>query len=191
MYTTTQSKISAMTLIEVVIAILIFGIWISSIYQAIAQSTSSMYHSQQKMQAILLAKEAVDIIRYNQKRALQEGIGRDCLVWEQTQWSIQCNQTVLPSNQLIHRITIGYPSTITYSIAAWEQSYLAIETLNNQLQIQTVPQQDASFRRMIEFTEHDAYVWYTDRIVALTATVAYGNNFQFEEQIHTIITKNQ
>jgi hypothetical protein len=44
-----------------------------------------MYHSQQKMQAILLAKEAIDIVRYNQKRAIQEGIGRDCLVWKKEQ----------------------------------------------------------------------------------------------------------
>lgn len=191
MHTKTLSNISAMTLIEVVIAILIFGIWISSIYQAIAQSTSSMYHSQQKMQAILLAKEAIDIVRYNQKRAIQEGIGRDCLVWKKEQWSTNCSQKILSNNQLIHRIIITYPTVEEYTISAWEQSYLSIKTDDNQTAITTVSPNDASFRRIIEFSEHDSYVWYTDRIIALKVTVSYGNNFQFQEEIHTMVTKNQ
>jgi Tfp pilus assembly protein PilV len=57
-----------MTLIEVLLALIIFGVGILSIMAALSQTISSLQESRLQTQATMLAKEAIDLTIYHKNQ---------------------------------------------------------------------------------------------------------------------------
>jgi type II secretory pathway pseudopilin PulG len=102
-------RFSWMTLIEVLLAMIIFGIWIMSIFSAISWSIGSLQESSKRTTAILLAKEWIDIVLYNKNKALLYGLPWNCAkISEDTRQDMICEHNLLEDWETIATYAINY-----------------------------------------------------------------------------------
>ncbi len=166
------------TIIEILIAIIIFGIGIMSLLRAIVYFVASSDEVKQKAVAIMLAKEAIDII-YNQ---------RDTNVMRSVRWDCASIDAIKPEacayrfeSGKTYRVEFNGFSWFTISNAAltstwssWNQLYIHT---NNWVDVYTheVNDNPSPFARYIQFSPADfgGTGLSTDHVLKITVNVPY------------------
>lgn len=74
-----KKPLLALTLIEVLIAIVVFSIWILAVLQSITSNMATTVYNSQRTQATLLAKEALELTFHKRDSNILTWMPRDCL----------------------------------------------------------------------------------------------------------------
>lgn len=90
-------KIHAISLVEVMIAIYIFGVGILVILRMLVSNISRLYDIKIKDTAVSLAKESMDIIYHMRDSNMEKGMSRDCASVVYSGWSWICAYSLLSS----------------------------------------------------------------------------------------------
>lgn len=107
-------KISAISLIEVLIAIYIFGIGILVILRMLISNISWLYDLRAKDTAVSLWKEAIDIVFHLRDSNIEKGMTRDCVSVLFTWWGWICEDDFLTSS--LNRYRLDWSLTWMYQL---------------------------------------------------------------------------
>lgn len=166
------------TVIEILIAIIIFGIGIMSLLRAIVYFVASSDEVKQKAVAIMLAKEAIDAV-YNQRDTnLMRSVRWDCasidaLKPEACAYRFESGKTYRVEFNWLTWFSISNP-TMTWTWTTWNQLY--IHTINGvTMYTHEVNNNPSPFMRYIEFSQADLWgSWFsTDHVLKITVNVPY------------------
>lgn len=166
------------TVIEILIAIIIFGIGIMSLLRAIVYFVESSDEVKQKAVAIMLAKEAIDAI-YNQRDTnLLRSVRWDCasidpLKPEACAYRFESGKTYRVEFNWFTGFTISDPA-LTSTWSTWNQLYIHT---NNWVDMYTheVNTNPSPFTRYVEFSPADfgGTGLSTDHVLKITVNVPY------------------
>lgn len=166
------------TVIEILIAIIIFGVGIMSLLRAIVYFVASADEVKQKAVAIMLAKEAIDAI-YNQRDTnLLRSVRWDCasidaLKPEACAYRFESGKTYRVEFNWFSGFTISNPA-VTPTWSSGNQLYIHT---NNWVDMYTHVENDnpSPFARYIEFTPADfgGTGLSTDHVLKITVNVPY------------------
>lgn len=166
------------TIIEILIAIVIFGIGIMSLLRAIVYFVASSDEVKQKAVAIMLAKEAIDAI-YNQRDTnIMRSVRRDCasidpLKPEACAYRFESGKTYRVEFNGFSGFTISDPA-LTSTGTTWAQLY--IHTNNGvEMYMHQANEYPSQFSRYVEFSPADfGGTWLsTDHVLKITVHVPY------------------
>jgi type II secretory pathway pseudopilin PulG len=163
-----------MTLIEVLLAMIIFGIWIMSIFSAISWSIGSLQESSKRTTAILLAKEWLDIVLYNKNRALTHGLPWNCAkISQDTTQAMVCEHNLLENWETIATYSISYTPSWFYleKDGIWHLSYT---NTTGWLLFTHEKRGSYLYTRRIIITAVPWYEWNSQLILKVQSEVVYG-----------------
>lgn len=174
-----MKKISkGFTIIEILIAIIIFGVGIMTLLRAIVYFVAASDEVKQKAVWILLAKEAMDIV-YNQRDTnLMRSVRWDCAHIDATQpdacsYRFQAGKTYRVEFNGFSWYVFSDPA-VTATWASWNQLYIHT---NNWIDMYTHEPNDrpSPFSRYIEFSPAQfGWSWMsTDHVLKVTVSVPY------------------
>ncbi len=164
-----------MTLIEVLLAMIIFGIWIMSIFSAISWAIGSLQESSKKTTAMFLAKEWIDVMIYNKNKSLALGLPWDCVqITPQNIENWWCDNYLLEEGENIASYSIIYDSNIGYWLEKDSIGYLQQSNLQSWFLFLNANQQQYQFIRKITISVVPGYEAHKDRILKITSEVIYG-----------------
>lgn len=117
-----KKSFGGMSLIEVLIAIYIFGIGILVIFRMIISNITWLYDLRAKDTAVSLWKEAIDIVFHLRDSNIEKGVDRDCVSISRP-WGIRtCDGSLLTS--WLNRYKLDWSLTWLYSLeeitTTWE-----------------------------------------------------------------------
>lgn len=178
-----NSKFRWMTLIEVLLAMIIFGIWIMSIFSAISWALWSLQESSKKTAAVFLAKEGIDILIYNKNQALSHGLPWNCAAISldnSNGWI--CDHTLLDPGEILATYSIMYDGRgyhlekdglwyLSYSSASWWFLFL------------NATQQHYDFQRKLIISPVPWYESNSDKVLKVVSEVSYGWNLKNQKVI--------
>lgn len=179
------SKKTAITLIEVLIAIYIFGIGVLVIMRMIISNIFRLYDLRAKDVAVGLGKEAMDIVFHLRDSNIEKSMRRDCREVLQTWPSWSCPNSLLTSWMNMYRI--NFSLTWLYAIeeifTTWDavlryhtgvlytqswSSYTWFWYSHN-----TTAGQETEFSRWIEVFPQQNYPTMTWRVLGVRSIVQY------------------
>ncbi len=162
------------TLVEIVVALIIFGIGLLTLLRAIVYYVATWDEAKQKAEAILLAKEAMDIV-YNQRDTnLRRSVRRDCARIDATK--PEACALKFEVGKAYRTEFNGYTGYIIAPTTWWAtENQLYKHTVNNTAlythQTTTYP---SPYKRYVEFSPASFGTWLsTDHALKMTVYVNY------------------
>lgn len=177
------------TLIEIMIAIMVFAIGILTVLRVMTQNTVLLAHSKDKIQASLLAREWLELLTHIVANNKNQGIGRDCVPdprifsAKQVTEEYACQTTLHDLAQEGKHIIIAYDPNTTISLSILSPSSGSI--YGQLYQIYTDEQviythhtgQQTMFTRYLSFTgirDEQGVVLPLDQALHVQSTVMYN-----------------
>jgi hypothetical protein len=165
--------ISWMTLIEVLLAIMIFGTGIVSIFSALSWWVSALYDADKRTTAILLAKEGIDILMFQKKRSLALGLPRNCSNIQLYNDWYECRETLLAWSD-VATYTIQYDDTQWYYLQAWEYELLEYGLSDQTWLFQQSQNKNPLYKRRIIISPVPGMEQQRDVLLQVRSEVVYG-----------------
>ncbi len=178
-------KYEWITLIEVLIAIYIFWVWILVVLRMLISNISRLYDIRTKDTAVSLAKEAMDIVFHLRDSNIEKGMDRDCVEMSDNGWSWQCDRHflswTLTRYEIDRSLTWLYMFTEIWSTgdaAVWYHTwiwYTQDSTSYTWFWYDHKSQwgNETPFFRRIEIFPHPNYSGNTDRVLGVRSIVYY------------------
>lgn len=197
---TMKKKVSAFTLIEVIIAIFIFGVGVLVCLRAITYFVDIGGQVQKRAQATLLAKEALDII-YNQR----DSNNRKWVKWNCAKVSVTDNDDMCELEFEVGKsYIIWFDGDHNYTIQQYDWSELTKSALLTQVKKDDVAfythtgiynqhiveNQRNNFARIVTFSElvDNGKTLDKDKVMKVTVQVSYlPNNFDRKVLLESFI----
>ena len=186
-------KKSGITLVEVIIAIVIFGVGILSILKILGNNILIIQHTKLKTQATMLAKEGIEIMYNLRDSNVDRSFERNCIklvptqVWVTIPWWDGVQETIQASSydcapwayiQWSKSYLVWYDQNAHYQIMEQEQNDGRLYYNSNAILTHQVSEKPSPFRRIINIIPIATDMNYSsgDLIYQVTSTVSYKSN---------------